>query len=451
MRSTLILFAVLTFTPTLAHGQSACAQLGVDCSHPNIDQRPQTPTCGPDCRREEQKRNDEYWERREAYDRERAAEKQRERERKAQVKAIKDENKRIDEANKLAAQAWVFMQKEDCSKAVDLYDKALSLTSFLQWSKNRTICLTNLHRFDAAYAQWETLINDRETPDADIKGMRAKEWNIMYDKGYVCPAPPRFNGIEGCYRRPDHKMLDTTYVPLPYIDGKTWTAKDVTSSGKFTVTTRDGHEWHNGEINMTTLNLLDARIKTGKGTVVRFLLPDDTTFVLGPNSDITINNFVYNPNESYSEMAISIATGLFRFVTGRFSHRDPTVKKVNLAVGNLGIRGCDVEIEHDPNGAGTPMSEGKDRWWVSNYDGDVNFVEGDSHRNFAIPVGQILLKVTHAEGYRVTYSNNYSLTGLTLNFDDSPGAAPAAIRQKAQLSVTDFWDSVIGSHVTGRQ
>jgi hypothetical protein len=450
MRRTLILFAVLTFAPALAHGQSACAQLGVDCSHPHIDQRPQTPTCGPDCRREEQKRNDEYWERREAYDRERAAEKQREKERKAQAKAIKDENKRIAEANKVAAQAWAFMQKEDCAKAVELYDRALRLTSYLQWAKNRTICLANLHRYDAAYAQWETLINDRQTPDADIRGMRVQEWNIMYDKGYVCPEPPRFNGIEGCYRRPDHRTLDTTYVPLPYIQGKTWTAKDVISSGKFTVTTRDGHEWHSGEVNMTTLNLLDARIKTGKGTVVRFLLPDDTTFVLGPNSDITIDNFVYNANESYSEMAISIATGFFRFVTGKLVHKDQTSKKVKLAVGDLFIRGCDVEIEHDPNGKGT-WNEGTDRWWVSTYDGDINFVESDSHQSYPIPVGQHVLKVTHAEGYPVTYSNNHSSVGLSPNYDDSPGAAATAIQQKSQLSVTDFWDSTIKPHVTGRQ
>ncbi|HEV2488143.1 MAG TPA: hypothetical protein VGT08_21655 [Terracidiphilus sp.] len=48
------------------------------------------------------------------------------------------------------------------------------------------MCLATLHRFDEAYAQWETLINDRSTPDADIGAMRISEWNIMYDKGYIC-------------------------------------------------------------------------------------------------------------------------------------------------------------------------------------------------------------------------------------------------------------------------
>lgn len=449
MKHTLILFAVLAFAPALAHGQGACEQLGVDCSHPNIQQRPQTPTCGADCRGEEQKRNDEYWERRRAYDSERAAEKQRERERKAQANTIKDENKRIREANKLATQAWAFMQTEDCDKAVELYDRALRLTPFLQWSTNRTLCLGHLRRYDAAYAQWEMLINDPQTPDSDIRLMRLEQWKIMYNKGYVCPEPPRFNGIEGCYRRPDRQTLDTTYVPLPYIEGKTWTAKNVISSGRFTVITKDGHEWHSREVNMTTVNLLDARIKTGKGSVVRFVLPDDTTFVVGPESDITFDKFVYNPNESYSEMTIGIVKGLFRFVTGKLVDRDQN-KKVILAVGDVGIRGCDVEIEHDPNGKGT-WSEGNDRWWISTYDGDINFVASDTRQNYAIPVGYHLLKVTPAEGYPVRASNEHSVIGLMPNYDNSPGAPSTAIQQKSQLSVTDFWDSKMKPYIAGRQ
>ncbi len=259
MKRSLMLFAVLAFASTLAHGQSACAQLGVDCTHPNIQQRPSFPPCDAACRQAAQERNEEYWKRREEYDRERAEQKQRRNAEKAQRKATKEQNKRIAEANALAGMAWTLMQSGNCDKAIGLYSRALKLTKFLPWSKNQTAYLATLHRFDQAYAQWKAMINDPSTPDTEIEGMRMEEWSIMYDKEYICPAPPFFNGAEGCYRRPDHKTLDTTYVPLPYIEGKTRAAKDVISSGKFTVTTRDGHEWHSGEVNMTTLNLLDAR------------------------------------------------------------------------------------------------------------------------------------------------------------------------------------------------
>ena len=476
MRRLLLLLFVASAS-MLAHGQSACAQLGVDCSHPHVDQIPSTHVCDQECRQELQRRNEEYWKRREEYNRERAEEKQRVRAQMARKKATNEANKRITEANRLSGQAWEYMQKEDCGKAVELYDKALKLTKFLQWSKNRTECLASLHRFDEAYIQWETLINDRSTPDAEIRSMRMEEWNIMYDKGYICPVPPFFNGTEGCYRRPDHKTLDTTYVPLPYIEGKTWTAKGVISSGEFTVTTRDGHEWHSGEVNMTTLNLLDARIKTGKGTVVRFLLPDDTTFALGPESDMIIDNFVYDPNESHSSMTINAVEGTFRFVSGKLSHPDPASKSISLPSGsllqkfnrvmnavvgfkdacmddahpciiNVFTRGTDVDFEHDPNGKGT-WNEGMDRWWICAYDGEVN-VE-NSGQSFPVPVGQCFIKFDHAYGWPVTYSNDHSSMDLSRNYDDSPSAEATAIRQKSRLSVTDFWDSEMAPKITGRQ
>jgi hypothetical protein len=472
MKRTLMIFALLAFASALTHAQSACAQLGVDCSHPNIQQRPSAPPCDASCRQAAQERNQKYWEQREEYEKQRAEERQRNKELKAEQKATKENNKRIAEANKLAGQAWDYLQKGNCGKAVELYGQAIKLTKFAQWSKNSAYCLAQLHRFDEAYAGWEKLINDRTTPDSDIRGMRLEEWNIMYDKGYICPFPPFFNGTEGCYRRSDKKSLDKIYVPLPYIEGKTWTPKQVISSGTFTVTTRDGHVWHSGEVNMTTINMLDARIKTDKGTAVRFLLPDDTTFALGPESDITFDNFVYDPNESHSTVAINIAEGFFRFVSGKLSHPDPASKSIlfmknddqgkaagaagkdpcasnsPLCIITVGIRGTDVEFQHDPNGKGT-WNEGMDRWWICAYDGEIKIASGSE--SDAVPVGQCFIKFDHAEGWPVTFSNNHSSIGLFPNFDDSPGAAAAAISQKAQLSVTDFWDDSITPAVTGRQ
>ncbi|HEV2488142.1 MAG TPA: hypothetical protein VGT08_21650 [Terracidiphilus sp.] len=102
MRRMLMTFAVLTFASTLAHGQSARAHLGVDCSHPNIEQRPSAPACDASCRQSAQERNEEYWKRREEYAKQQAEEKQRRNEQKAHEKATKEENKRIAEANRLA-------------------------------------------------------------------------------------------------------------------------------------------------------------------------------------------------------------------------------------------------------------------------------------------------------------------------------------------------------------
>jgi hypothetical protein len=90
-----------------------------------------------------------------------------------------------------------------------------------------------------------------------------------------------------------------------------------------------------------------------------------------------------------------------------------------------------------------------DRWWICAYDGEIK-VE-NSGQSFPVPVGQCFTKFDHAYGWPVTYANDHSSIGLDPNYDDSPGAADTAIRQKSALSVTDFWDSEMAPKVTGRQ
>jgi hypothetical protein len=500
MKRALTLFAILIFTSMFAHGQSACAQLGVDCSHPTVEQRPQN-TCGPQCRAQEEQENEEYWERRKAYDQERAAEKERERERKAEEKATKEKNKRIDAANKLAAQAWEAMQKENCANAIALYDRALALNKFEQWSVNRAACQSKSGNYDAAYASFEALINDPSTPDADIRGMRNWEWSIMFDKGYRCPQPPLFDGINGCYARPDRNQLDGTYVPLPYIEGKYWTPKQVLSSGSFTVTTKDGHVYKSGEVNMTTINMMNARIQTSEHAAVRFVLPDSTTFVLGPHCDMTIDDFVYDPNKNSSSMTMRVISGLFRFVSGEYSHPDPATKlitipwsgkhvpqlpaesypqKSNTELRREGhkvdpcsypsvegciiadLRGTDFEVEHDPDArqtiAGT-KEFGDDRWWLCTYDGDVHVTySGDAQAydspdhvtggTLPVPVGTCFIKFDSSPQDQFPHHS----AGTERNYADNPNDPNDGlyIAPKSQLAVTDFWEKEMAPKPVGR-
>jgi len=94
------------------------------------------------------------------------------------------------------------------------------------------------------------------------------------------------------------------------------------------------------------------------------------------------------------------------------------------------------------------MNEGEDRWWICAYDGEINVT---GNQSYPVPIGKCFVKVAHADGWPVTAMNNHADMYLFPNYDDSPGAAPTAISQKAQLSVTDFWDDSVVQPVTGRQ
>src|SRR5690242_7720937 len=57
-------------------------------------------------------------------------------------------------------------------------------------------------------------------------------------------------------------------------------------------------------------------IRTGASSVAQLLFADQTTLSVGPRSEVTLDRFVYNPNQSTGDVAISLGRGALRFITG---------------------------------------------------------------------------------------------------------------------------------------
>jgi FecR protein len=100
--------------------------------------------------------------------------------------------------------------------------------------------------------------------------------------------------------------------------------------------------------------LIDARIvrneriqTTASGTV-QLLFIDKTTLNIGPNSNIVIDSFVYNPATGTGEMVTSLTKGALRFVGGQLSHQGALT--VNTPAATIGIRGGIATISHGPEG-----------------------------------------------------------------------------------------------------
>jgi len=84
---------------------------------------------------------------------------------------------------------------------------------------------------------------------------------------------------------------------------------------------------------------LGNAIKSGADSGLQLMLLDETTFTIGPNSEVTIDEFVYDPRSSAGKVTASVAKGVFRFVTGKVAQQNPTNMTVRLPTGNIGIRG----------------------------------------------------------------------------------------------------------------
>ncbi|ABE62624.1 conserved hypothetical protein [Nitrobacter hamburgensis X14] len=79
------------------------------------------------------------------------------------------------------------------------------------------------------------------------------------------------------------------------------------------------------------------RIQTKSSGSVQLLFLDKTSMTIGPNSDITIDEYVYDPSANTGKLAATLGKGALRFVGGQISHNGDAEIKTASAL--IGIRG----------------------------------------------------------------------------------------------------------------
>lgn len=77
-------------------------------------------------------------------------------------------------------------------------------------------------------------------------------------------------------------------------------------------------------------------IATGKDAGAQLLFRDETALTMGPESRVTLDKLIYDPDKKTGEMTIRAVTGAFRFVTGSGPKAG---YKVETPVGTIGVRG----------------------------------------------------------------------------------------------------------------
>ena len=78
-------------------------------------------------------------------------------------------------------------------------------------------------------------------------------------------------------------------------------------------------------------------ITTRSGDRAHIVFLDGSTLTVGPDSVITLDKFVYDPEKKTGEMALNASRGVFRFVGGAISKNSEVVVKTPSAT--MGIRG----------------------------------------------------------------------------------------------------------------
>ncbi|MBI5622365.1 MAG: FecR domain-containing protein [Elusimicrobia bacterium] len=100
---------------------------------------------------------------------------------------------------------------------------------------------------------------------------------------------------------------------------------------------------------------LNEKVTTDAKGHMQVMLKDETTFTLGPNASMVLDEFVYDPASGAGEVTASVTKGAFRFVTGKIGAKDPSKVKVKFPTGTMGIRGTIVAGMVNDDGSTTAI------------------------------------------------------------------------------------------------
>ena len=160
-------------------------------------------------------------------------------------------------------------------------------------------------------------------------------------------------------------------------------------------------------------------IKTGAQTNLQILFNDETVFTIGENTEIVINEFIYDPNQDneLNKISAEVMQGSLKVVTGLISKENPENLLITLPTGVLATRGTEVQALVKPG------------------QNDVVVLLGPGPNNAAGErAGSV--EVSNNQG-SVFMDQQFSFTSIVFNQPPSlPQPAPVALIQEINQSLS---------------
>jgi hypothetical protein len=85
----------------------------------------------------------------------------------------------------------------------------------------------------------------------------------------------------------------------------------------------------------------------------QILLLDETALTVGEKSELTIDDFVYDPKTKVGKIVSNIKLGTVRIVTGEISKQNPDNLNIKVPTGSIGARGTEFAVLTESNNKST--------------------------------------------------------------------------------------------------
>ena len=120
-------------------------------------------------------------------------------------------------------------------------------------------------------------------------------------------------------------------------------------------------------LNLGNNVIFKERIETSRVGSLQVAFVDKSTVSLGPDSNVVLDEYLYDPNNKTGKMLLSLGKGALRFVGGEISHQGNV--EVRTPVGTVGVRGGAFTLTYDPASKSLRILSSYGRLTISNAQG----------------------------------------------------------------------------------
>lgn len=169
--------------------------------------------------------------------------------------------------------------------------------------------------------------------------------------------------------------------------------------------------------------LLRDRVNSAAESRMQILLLDETVFTIGPESDLVIDEFIYDPGAQTGRLTANFTKGVLRYISGKIAHSNPDAVTIKSRDATIGVRGTALFIMDDPEstdgtqfigllGPGSNSDDGLDPGRIVISRGDKSITVMRAGYGVFVTPGQILTAPVPTPG-RLLQAMQGQLTGLT--------------------------------------
>ena len=88
-----------------------------------------------------------------------------------------------------------------------------------------------------------------------------------------------------------------------------------------------------------------TKLKTGANSSMGVTFKDNTVMSFGPNTELTVDEYLYSPNKGKLKLGATMAKGTLAYLSGAIAKIKPDAVSVKTPTGTIGVRGTHFVVK----------------------------------------------------------------------------------------------------------